>query len=120
MRHKLIFLGMAWFSLVGFVGAGTVFCVGCESAPSGEVVAVRTLAATGATAKAVVDAAARAYVAGHLSEERWLKVAHFYDHRFQPAFRLAVALADTEQVATGEILALLADLQTLANAETTP
>jgi hypothetical protein len=118
--RKLIFLGMAWFLSVVFTAAGAFFCVGCESSPSAEVVTVRTLTATGTAAKAVVDGAARAYLAGALSEERWLKVASFYDDRFQPAFRLAVALAGTEKSTPADLLALLADLQTLANVETHP
>lgn len=71
---------------------------GCPSvsAPSTRVVEVQTLKSVAATAKAGINSAADAVVAGKMSVAHYQEVANFYDTKFQPAYNLAVQAVQSD------------------------
>jgi hypothetical protein len=104
------------FCLMAVMPVGLTVLPGCQHPPSERVVAVRTLTAAGVAAKAAIDGAAELYLHGKLTQAQWDRVAAFYDHKFQPAFRAAVIAAETDlsREAAPQILSLLAELTQLA------
>jgi uncharacterized lipoprotein YmbA len=94
--------------------AATTSC-GCKTVPA-QTQAVQTLKAVGYTGKAVIDGTWELRKQGVITEEKWARIALFYDERFQPAFRAAVRFAksNVEAPAPIEIVSLLSELQTLA------
>jgi hypothetical protein len=88
---------------------------GCKNVPA-QTQAVQTLKAVGYAAKAIVDGAWELRKQGVITEEKWAKIALFYDTRFQPAFNAARKLAKKrlDAPAPVETLSLLSELQTLS------
>ncbi len=100
------------FALSLFLGAVvlTIAPVGCGTPPSARVVQVQTLKAVGQSAEAAVTLTANLYAAKRISDAQARQVKDFYDQKFQPAFRVAVAAvkANLDSLASP-------DLQSLAN-----
>jgi hypothetical protein len=85
-----------------------VLPTGCSTAPSARVIQVQTLKAVGQSAKTALDASTQLLKQGTITVAQWQKVADAYDHKFQPAFNLAVAAAqsDLSSVASPDLVAL--------------
>lgn len=96
------------------LAASPVF-VGCGTPPSARVVQVQSLKAVGHSAEAAVSLAANLYGAGRITAPQAKQVMDFYDQRFQPAFRLAVAAvnANLDSAASPDLVALATQLSTL-------
>lgn len=105
-------------ALCFITGAST----GCQTAPSQRVVQVQTLKGVGHSAEAAVALAANLYSAGRISVAQLRQVADFYDTKFQPAFRVAVAAvnANLESVASPDLTALAAQLSALVASFASP
>jgi len=75
----------------------------------------QTLEAVGLGAKATIDTAAILLKNGKITVQDFQKVAHFYDTKFQPAFRVALALVEGNQKnpAPLKLVQLAADLAAL-------
>lgn len=88
---------------------------GCATTPSTQQVTVTTLKVVGLTAKAGIDSAAILRRDGKITPEQWGQIAYYYDQRLQPAFALAVqiAQADLSKPASPEVLALAAEFAAL-------
>lgn len=80
----------------------------CSTPPSARVVQVQTLKAVGQAAESTVVLAGHLYAGGTITAAQDRAVNTFYDTRFQPAFRLAVAAvnANLDSVASSDIAAL--------------
>lgn len=68
----------------------------CATSPQVQATEARTLLAVGTSAKAGLDTCTQLLKAGKMSVADYQKVAAFFDSRFQPAFRLAVAVAKSD------------------------
>ncbi len=101
-------------ALTGFMLCGVS---GCSSVPSHRVAAGQSLKAIGQTAEAAVIFSAHLYESGHLTADQARAVMDFYDHRFQPAYGLAVAALHTDlsQPAPADLTALVTELLALIN-----
>lgn len=92
---------------------------GCQTTPSTQSTEARTLAALGATAKAGMDACTQLLKGGHITVAEYLKVAAYFDNRWQPAFTIAVNAAHGanlgEILASPDLLALAAQFSALVN-----
>lgn len=88
---------------------------GCSTPPSARVVQVQSLKAVGQTAEAAVVLAAQLYQAKTITAQQANAVNVFYDTRFQPAFRLAVAAvnANLDSVASPDLVGLAQQLSSL-------
>ena len=73
--------------------AGAFF--GCATPPAQRVVSVQTLKTIGQSAEATVTLSAQLYAAGKITAPQAREVFDFYNGKFQPAFRLAVAAVRT-------------------------
>jgi hypothetical protein len=75
----------------------------------------KTLATVGAAGKAAVDTAAQLLRANKITVAQFSKVAAIYDNKFQPAFNLALTVAQTNltQPAPADLLAILNQLTAL-------
>lgn len=83
--------------------------------PAQRVVAVQTLKSVGEAAEATVTLSAKLYADNKITSVQARAVFDFYNQKFQPAFRLAVAAvkADVSSAASPDLIALglkLADL----------
>lgn len=87
----------------------------CSTAPVERVSQVHTLQAIGATADTAMKTAASLRKHDQITEEQWQKVAVFFDTRYQPAYRLAVAAvsADLSSAASPDLVNLAAQLAAL-------
>ncbi len=85
---------------------------GCASISSTKPAQVTTLKIIGTTAKTSVDAAAVLLREGKITVAQWQRIADVFDHKFQPAFNLAVAAvnSDLSSPASQDILTLAAQL----------
>lgn len=105
------------FALALLIGCAfaVTFLPSCSTPPSQRVVAGQTLKVSGQTAEALVVFSAQLYRDGKLSATDARRIADFYDTKFQPAYRIAVIAAktDLQSPAPDDVLALLAQLQTL-------
>lgn len=88
---------------------------GCSTAPSARVVQVQSLKAVGHAAEAAVSLAANLYAGNRITAAQAKQVMEFYDQRFQPAFRLAVAAvnANLDSTASPDLVALATQLSAL-------
>lgn len=88
---------------------------GCVAPPSARVVQVQSLKAVGHSAEAAVSLAANLYATNRITAAQAREVMAFYDQRFQPAFRLAVAAvsANLDSVASPDLVALATQLSSL-------
>jgi hypothetical protein len=105
-----------FFALVmAFAGLLSVVPVACSTAPSNRVQAVQTLKAVGQSAEAAVTLAAQLFRDGKINAAQAQTVVEYYDQKFQPAFRLAVAAvnSDLSSVASPDILALANQLSAM-------
>lgn len=89
---------------------------GC-AAPSARVAQVQTLKAVGQAAEASVQLSAQLYRDGRITPAQARQVADFYDQRFQPAYRLAVAAvnANLDSIASPDVAALASQLSALVS-----
>lgn len=89
--------------------------VACHQPPSARVVQVQTLKAVGQSAEAAVALTAQRYRDGRITAAQALQVSVFYDNKFQPVYRLAVAAVNSNlnSVASPDVLALATQLATL-------
>ena len=95
---------------------------GCTNTPvATRAAAASTLQTIGLSAKGAIDSAAILLREGKITRAQWEQVASFYDSRFQPAFALAIAAAqsDLSSPATPDVLSLAAQLTTLLASFTT-
>jgi hypothetical protein len=110
LRHLLVAL-CAFTLALTFTSATT----GCSTAPSARVQAVQTLGVLGSSAKAGMDSATQLLAQGSITVAQWQKVADFYDHRWQPAYALAVTAArsDLGSIASPDVTNLAVQLLAL-------
>ena len=89
--------------------------IGCSTAPSARVVQVQTLKAVGQSAEAAIALSAQLYAAGTINSAQAYQAKLFYDTRFIPAYRLAVAAvnANLDSIASPDVLALAQQLSAL-------
>ncbi len=89
--------------------------VGCSTAPTERVAAVQTLKSVGQTAEAAVVLSAQLFRDGKITGAQARQVMDFYDQKFQPAFRFAVAAArsDLGSVASPDVMNLASQLSAL-------
>lgn len=85
---------------------------GCSTAPSARVVATQTLKSVGQTAESSIAVVAQLYADGKITPVQARTAMDFYNTRFQPAFRLAVAAsrANLDTVASPEVFDLCQQL----------
>lgn len=88
---------------------------GCSTPPSERVVQVQTLKAVGHSAEGVVALSARLYQQRVITAEQARQVMDFYDLKFQPAFRVAVAAVqgNLDSIASPDLVSLAAQLSDL-------
>lgn len=87
---------------------------GCSTPPTQRVTAAQTLKATGQIAEGAVTVAAQLFRDGRITAVQARQVMDFYDNRFQPAFRLAVATGQSDlQPASPDLVALATQLAAL-------
>ena len=100
---------------LAFVVPATVTFTGCSTPPSARVVQVQTLKGVGQSAEAAVSLSAQLYRDGKITAIQARQVLDFYDLKFQPAYRLAVAAvnANLDSVASPDVLALASQLSNL-------
>ena len=93
--------------------AGALGLSGCATPVNQRVVAGQTLKAAGQAAEAAVALSAQLYAERRLSPAVARAVLDFYNDRWQPAYRLALAAAqsDPAQSAPLQLLTLLTQLQ---------
>lgn len=103
-----------WLIVASLTPISLPLYTGCKNVPF-QTQEVQTLKAVGYAGKAAIDMAWELRNQGSISEEKWLKIASFYDDRFQPTFRAAVRFAknNPDVPAPLEIVSLLAELQSL-------
>jgi hypothetical protein len=89
--------------------------VGCSSPPSSRVAQVQTLKAVGQSAEGAVQLSARLYQGGSITADQARQVMDFYNTKFQPAFRIAVAAvnANLDSLASPDVSALASQLSAL-------
>lgn len=90
---------------------------GCSTPPSSRVVQVQTLKAVGESAEAAVKLSAQLYQSGTITSVQARAAIDFYNQKFQPAFRLAVATvnANLNSTAAPEIADLATQLSALVS-----
>lgn len=105
----------ALLSALVFASVAPVVVTGCASAPSARVAQVQTLKSVGQAADAAVALSAQLYRDGRITAPQARAVMDFYDVRFQPAFRLAVAAvnANLDSIASPDVAALASQLAAL-------
>lgn len=110
-----IFRVFALLSALVFASVAPVIVTGCATAPSARVAQVQSLKAVGQSAEAAVSLSAQLYRDGKITGAQARAVMDFYDARFQPAFRLAVAAvnANLDSLASPDLLALASQLSAL-------
>jgi hypothetical protein len=96
------------------VASLTVF-PGCPTVPAARVVEYQTLKTIGLSAKATVDGAALLLKQGAITVPQWQGIAACYDTKFQPAYALAVAAAqsDLSTAASPDLIVLAGQLASL-------
>lgn len=82
--------------LVLLLAATPLVYQGCSTQPSARVVQVQTLKAVGTAAKTGMDAATQLLKQGSITVSQWQAVATFYNTRWQPAYGVAVASAQSD------------------------
>lgn len=103
MKKFLALLAFAFAAVFG----GVAFTA-CTAPPSARVVQVQSLKAVGESAESAVTLSAQLYRAGTITPAQARAVMDFYDGKFQPAFRLAVAAvnANLDSLASPDVAAL--------------
>ncbi len=88
---------------------------GCTTAPFARVVEVQTLKAVGQSADAAIALSAQLYRDGKITAAQARQVADFYDHKFQPAFRVAATAVqyNLSSVASPDLANLASQLSAL-------
>lgn len=106
---------MKRFLLVLCVALSVPTFNGCATAPSARVVQVQSLKAVGHTAEAALASSAQLYQAGTITAAQARAVIDFYNAKFLPPFRIAVAAvgANLESIASTELADLAAQLSAL-------
>lgn len=87
----------------------------CMNTTQTQATKYKTLAAVGAAAQAAMDSTTALLKAGKIPVAQFQKVADYFDGKFQPSFRFAVATAkaDLSTLASPDITTLLAQFTTL-------
>lgn len=122
---KIRLIPVLFAALVAFALVPLTF-TGCATAPSKRVVQVQTLKGVGQAAESAVTLSANLYAAKQISADQARQVMDFYNGKFQPAFRVAVAAvnANMDSLASPDLQALanqLANLvATFANQKPSP
>ena len=116
LRPLLLALG-----LLCAVAAPVLTFTGCVNTASSQATKYKTLAAVGAAAQVAMDSTTALLKAGKITVPQFQRIAEFYDTRFQPTFRFAVAAAqaDLSSTASPDVAALLGQFTTLV-AEVSP
>lgn len=111
MKTRLLTLVLLFFAVVALPVATT----SCSTAPSARVVQVQSLKAVGQSADAAVALSAQLYRDGKITAAQARQVLDFYDQKFQPSFRLAVAAvnANLDSIASPDLAALASQLSAL-------
>lgn len=88
---------------------------GCQTTPSERVVQVQTLLAVGQSAEGTVGLSAQLYRDGKITAVQARSVLDFYNNKFQPAYRLAVATAQSNlaTLASPDMMNLASQLSAL-------
>lgn len=102
-------------ALALFAFAVPLATTSCQTAPNERVVQAQTLKAVGATAEAVVGLSAQLYRDGKITAAQARDVIAFYDSKFQPAFRIALAAAKSnlDSLASPDLMNLAGQLSAL-------
>lgn len=113
MIKRFLFI-LALACPVALVVAFTSGCaqLGTPSAKQNEVI---TLKIIGTSAKASIDSAAKLLAAGQINVAQWTAVSTIYDHKFIPAFQVAVnaAHSDLSTIASPDLINLFGQLAAL-------
>lgn len=114
MKTKLRFFLLPVLVWAGFF-ALPIIQTGCSTPASARNAQYATLKAVADTADAAVAESAHLYATGVITAAQAIQVKTFYDSRFQPAFRLAVAAAraDLSSAASPDLLSLASQLSSL-------
>lgn len=106
-----------WFIIVLLAFAMPVGFTACSTPPAQRVVAVQSLLIVGHSAESAVQLSAQLYRDGKITPAQARAVIDFYDIKFQPAYRLAVATvqSDLSAPASPQVLDLATQLLTLVN-----
>lgn len=96
--------------------------VSCSTPPSARVVQVQTLKAVGQSADAAVALSAQLYRDGKITAMQAIQVKNFYDQKFQPTYRLAVAAvqANLDSVASPDLMSLASQLASFVSSLQSP
>lgn len=96
-------------------GALGAALTGCTTPVNQRVVAGQTIKAAGQAAEAALTLSAQLYAAGRISPAVARGHLDFFDQRWQPAYRVALAAvaSDTGAPAPAQLLALLAQFQAM-------
>ncbi len=88
---------------------------GCTTTPSTQNIEVQTLKAVGQSAEGAVALSAQLYQAKTITADQARQVMDFYNLKFIPVFKLAVATAhsDLSSIASPDVLALASQLSAL-------
>lgn len=97
------------------LGALPLAHTGCQTAPNARVAQVQTLKAVGHSAEAAIQLTAELLRANRITADQARAAMDFYDQKFQPAYRVAVAAvrANFDSLASPEIVGLAAQLSAL-------
>lgn len=107
MRKLFLALALAF--------SAPILATSCSTAPSERVATVQTLKGVGHTADAAVALSAQLYRDQRITAAQARQVLDFYNQKFQPSFRLAVAMvnANLDSVASPDLVALASQLSAL-------
>lgn len=110
MKKLILLLALACSAV-----AIPVVQTGCKTAPSHRVIQVQTLKAVGETAEAAVGLSAQLYAAHTINAVQARQVLDFYNTKFQPVYRVAVAAvnANLDSIASPDLVGLAAQLSAL-------
>jgi hypothetical protein len=88
---------------------------GCSTAPNARVAQVQTLKAVGHAAESAIELTRELYRTQRITATQARQAMDFYDQRFQPTYRVAVAAvrANLDSLASPELVGLAAELSAL-------
>lgn len=102
-------------ALLAFVIATPLVQTGCQTAPDTRVIPAYTLLAIGQSAETAVALSAQLYKDGRLTAAQAREVVDFFNSKFQPVYRYAVAAAqsDLSSLASPDLINLASQLAQL-------
>ncbi len=112
---KKMFSLLTALCVVCFCIPAVTLTSGCGTPPSARVVQVQSLKAVGQSAESAVTLCANLYGARQITAAQAQAVMDFYNQKFQPAFRVAVAAvnANLDSLASPDLQALANQLSNL-------